>query len=69
MTKFYKGGFEPSMNRREAALILQLKYGPFMIPEPKLWVDRHSERTLNKDKIRANHRRLMIINHPDRGGR
>lgn len=23
---FYKGGFEPRMNRREAALILQLKY-------------------------------------------
>jgi hypothetical protein len=24
---FYKGGFEPKMNRREAALILQLRYG------------------------------------------
>lgn len=23
---FYKGGFEPKMNRREASLILQLKY-------------------------------------------
>jgi hypothetical protein len=23
---YYKGGFEPKMNRREAALILQLKY-------------------------------------------
>ncbi|KAI4101163.1 MAG: hypothetical protein L6R37_005085 [Teloschistes peruensis] len=23
---FYKGGFEPRMNRKEAALILQLKY-------------------------------------------
>lgn len=23
---FYKGGFEPKMNRREAALILQLQY-------------------------------------------
>ena len=27
-----------------------------------------SERTLNKDKVRANHRRLMLLNHPDRGG-
>ncbi len=26
---FYKGGFEPKMNRREAALILHLKYMPF----------------------------------------
>ncbi|PGH17282.1 mitochondrial import inner membrane translocase subunit tim14 [Helicocarpus griseus UAMH5409] len=48
---FYKGGFEPRMNRREAALILEL-----------------SERTLNKDKVRANHRKLMLLNHPDRGG-
>ncbi|EAS36625.1 mitochondrial import inner membrane translocase subunit tim14 [Coccidioides immitis RS] len=48
---FYKGGFEPRMNRREAALILEL-----------------SERTLTKDKVRANHRKLMLLNHPDRGG-
>ncbi|KAA6407128.1 MAG: Heat shock N-terminal [Lasallia pustulata] len=48
---YYKGGFEPRMNRREAALILQL-----------------SERTLTKEKIRKNHRQLMLLNHPDRGG-
>ncbi|KAK2739843.1 mitochondrial import inner membrane translocase subunit TIM14 [Myotisia sp. PD_48] len=48
---FYKGGFEPRMNRREASLILSL-----------------SERTLTKEKVRANHRKLMLSNHPDRGG-
>ncbi|MCJ1329599.1 mitochondrial import inner membrane translocase subunit TIM14 [Thelotrema lepadinum] len=48
---FFKGGFEPKMNRREAALILQL-----------------SERSLSKEKIRAHHRKLMLLNHPDRGG-
>ncbi|MDI1486833.1 MAG: mitochondrial import inner membrane translocase subunit TIM14 [Ramalina farinacea] len=48
---YYKGGFEPRMNRREASLILQL-----------------NERTLSKDKIRKNHRQLMLLNHPDRGG-
>lgn len=48
---FYKGGFEPRMNRREASLILQL-----------------NERMLTKDKIRKNHRQLMLLNHPDRGG-
>lgn len=26
---YYKGGFEPKMNRREAALILQLRYECF----------------------------------------
>lgn len=28
----------------------------------------HSERTLTKEKIRKNHRQLMLLNHPDRGG-
>lgn len=48
---YYKGGFEPRMNRKEASLILQL-----------------SERSLTKEKIRKNHRQLMLLNHPDRGG-
>ncbi|KAL8682348.1 MAG: hypothetical protein Q9224_006439 [Gallowayella concinna] len=48
---YYKGGFEPKMNRREASLILQL-----------------NERMLTKEKIRKNHRQLMLSNHPDRGG-
>ncbi|KAI9050017.1 hypothetical protein LZ554_006162 [Drepanopeziza brunnea f. sp. 'monogermtubi'] len=48
---YYKGGFEPKMNKREASLILQL-----------------SERQLTKERIRKNHRTLMMLNHPDRGG-
>ncbi|KFX87500.1 hypothetical protein O988_04508 [Pseudogymnoascus sp. VKM F-3808] len=48
---YYKGGFEPKMNRKEASLILQL-----------------SERQLTKERIRKNHRTLMMLNHPDRGG-
>ena len=27
-----------------------------------------SERMLTKEKIRKNHRQLMLLNHPDRGG-
>ncbi|KAI9856236.1 MAG: mitochondrial import inner membrane translocase subunit TIM14 [Vezdaea acicularis] len=48
---FYKGGFESRMNRREAALILQLP-----------------ERGITKERLRKNHRQLMLLNHPDRGG-
>ncbi|XP_061739832.1 mitochondrial import inner membrane translocase subunit TIM14 [Nerophis ophidion] len=47
---YYKGGFEPKMTRREAALVLGISP------------------TASKNKIREAHRKLMILNHPDRGG-
>lgn len=67
---FYKGGFEPRMNRREASLILQLKYGFCELWTSELLADvgMNSERMLTKEKIRKNHRQLMLLNHPDRGG-
>ncbi|GAA5867253.1 hypothetical protein JCM3774_002389 [Rhodotorula dairenensis] len=46
-----KGGFNPKMDRGEAARILG-------IPESHL--------TLNK--LKDAHRRIMLANHPDRGG-
>ncbi|SAM01762.1 hypothetical protein [Absidia glauca] len=51
MSKFYKGGFDEKMNKREAALILGLR-----------------ESQANKIKIKEAHRRIMLLNHPDRGG-
>lgn len=27
-----------------------------------------NERTMNRDKLRARHRAVMLLNHPDRGG-
>lgn len=49
-SKYYKGGFDPKMNKREAALILGISP------------------TANAKKVREAHKRIMIVNHPDRGG-
>ena len=49
-SKYYKGGFDAKMNKREAALILGVSP------------------TANAKKIRDAHKKLMILNHPDRGG-
>ncbi|XP_023338050.1 mitochondrial import inner membrane translocase subunit TIM14-like [Eurytemora carolleeae] len=49
-SKYHKGGFDPKMNKREAALILGVNPGA------------------NIKKIREAHKKIMILNHPDRGG-
>ncbi|CAF1097019.1 unnamed protein product [Rotaria sordida] len=49
-SKYYKGGFDPKINRREAALILGVSP------------------TASKTRIRDSYKRLIILNHPDRGG-
>ncbi|EMP36473.1 Mitochondrial import inner membrane translocase subunit TIM14 [Chelonia mydas] len=46
---YYRGGFDPKMTKREAALILGVSP------------------TANKGKIREAHRRIMLLNHPDKG--
>lgn len=57
------------MSRREASLILQLAYVLHTSNgQSTLTGTSFSERTLTKDKIRKNHRQLMLLNHPDRGG-
>lgn len=49
-SKYYTGGFETKMTRREAALILGVSINA------------------KSDKIKNAHKKIMIINHPDRGG-
>jgi len=49
-SKYYRGGFEPSMSKSEASKILGVS------PLSTL------------KRVRAAHKRIMIANHPDKGG-
>lgn len=48
--RYYQGGFEQIMTKREASLILGIS--------PMSTADR----------IKQAHKRLMVLNHPDKGG-
>lgn len=48
--KYYKGGFEPKMTKREASLILGVSP------------------TASKTKVKEQFKKIMSVNHPDRGG-
>ncbi|XP_054168124.1 mitochondrial import inner membrane translocase subunit TIM14-like [Oppia nitens] len=49
-SKYYKGGFESKMSRREAGLVLGISP------------------SATKTKIKEAHKRIMLLNHPDKGG-
>ncbi|CAL4169919.1 unnamed protein product, partial [Meganyctiphanes norvegica] len=49
-SKYYKGGFDPKMSKREAALILGISPNAPPI------------------KVKQMYKKLMLINHPDKGG-
>ena len=49
-SKYYRGGFDAKMSKREAALILGVSP------------------TAQAKKIRESHKRIMLLNHPDKGG-
>jgi DnaJ family protein C protein 19 len=49
-SKYYKGGFDMKMSKREAGLVLGVSPAA------------------SKAKIKEAHKRIMLLNHPDRGG-
>nr|SVE77398.1 EOG090X0MNL [Daphnia lumholtzi]SVE78027.1 EOG090X0MNL [Daphnia lumholtzi]SVE78655.1 EOG090X0MNL [Daphnia lumholtzi]SVE79286.1 EOG090X0MNL [Daphnia lumholtzi] len=49
-SRYYKGGFDAKMSKREASLILGISP------------------TANKIRIKEAHKKIMLANHPDRGG-
>ncbi|CCV00165.1 unnamed protein product [Malassezia sympodialis ATCC 42132] len=57
--KWVKGGFQAKMDRKEAIQILGLRC---------VWPTNGSEASVNRNRIKDAHRRMMIANHPDRGG-
>lgn len=71
-SKYYRGGFDPKMNKREASLILGVSptasKGKVRIP----WFLQINRQQFNKLKINFQikdaHKRIMLSNHPDRGG-
>lgn len=88
-SKYYKGGFEPKMTRREAALILgvsptanklKIKVTHFVSHCARDFINkidvRHVQATPKKISkqykdlvpFQDAHKRIMIVNHPDRGG-
>ncbi|KAJ1499205.1 DnaJ sub C member 15, partial [Coelomomyces lativittatus] len=53
--QFYKGGFQSTMDKKEASLILGLS--------PTLrWTH------LTPSQLKDQHRKIMVLNHPDKGG-
>lgn len=75
-SKYYRGGFDPKMSKREAALILGVSP-----TAPKNKVDHFqyffflekSNRvneliSLFRFQIKDAHKKIMLLNHPDRGG-
>jgi len=72
--RFYEGGFEDKMTRREAALILGVRYvlgtgctfkGETSFHRLRVRSDRESA---SPQRIKEAHRRILMLNHPDTGG-
>lgn len=68
-SRYYKGGFDPKMSRREAALILgelikTSKNGYELIIDIFLGISP----TSNKGRVKDAFKKVMSQNHPDRGG-
>lgn len=58
---YHQGGFSPVMTRREASLILGIRYFSLFL----LFSNREFD---TPDRIKEAYRRVLMANHPDRGG-
>ena len=67
-SKYHKGGFDPKMTKREAALILGVSPNANVKKVNKDFRLQTSRRSKVFIQIRDAHKKVMILNHPDRGG-
>ena len=67
-SKYHKGGFDPKMTKREAALILGVSPNANVKKVNKDLRLQTSPRSKVFIQIRDAHKKVMILNHPDRGG-
>lgn len=68
-SKYYKGGFDPKMNKREAALILGIS--PMASKQKvnffnNLFINKNNKKI--QFQIKDAHKKIMLLNHPDRNG-
>lgn len=78
-SKYYRNGFDPKMNKREAALILGVSptapKGKVCQLDLSITFDAYDLDSIHAEtlvwflsQIKDAHKRIMLSNHPDRGG-
>ena len=65
-TAYYRGGFETKMTRREAGLILGKYINTLSILCTCICIGVSP--SSSTERISEAHKRVMLLNHPDRGG-
>jgi len=66
--QWVKGGFKAKMDRQEAIEILGLKYAPVLSFQTARVDTVYRDGPTLRLKLKDAHRRIMLANHPDRGG-
>jgi DnaJ homolog subfamily C member 19 len=61
--EYPEGGFNDMMTRHEAAAVIGIEYFPSLVHGAD-----GSAQALTRRKLAERYKRVMLLNHPDRGG-